>query len=91
VPLFFAPVIVLGSSSTITPEQVQQMVISTLSALSLQGKKPLISSPTLIDSATSNHMTDSSAALHDVRKYDGKQHIQIADGSTLPIIAVGNL
>jgi len=36
-------------------------------------------------------MTGSPAALHDVRKYDGKQHIQIADGSTLPITAVGTL
>lgn len=36
-------------------------------------------------------MTGSSVALQDVRKYDGQQHIQIADGSTLPITAVGNL
>jgi len=38
----------------------------------------------------SNHMTNSPAALHDVHKYDGEQ-IQIADGSTLPIIVVGNM
>jgi len=35
-------------------------------------------------------MTGSPASLHDVHKYDGEQ-IQIADGSTLPIIVVGNL
>jgi hypothetical protein len=29
------------------------------------------------------------AALHDVRNYDGKQHMQIANGSTLPMI--GNM
>ncbi|KAJ0101621.1 hypothetical protein Patl1_06801 [Pistacia atlantica] len=52
-----------SSSSNITLEKVQQMIISTLSALGLQ----------------------------DVRNYDGEQHIQIADGSTLPITAVGNL
>ncbi|KAA8517851.1 hypothetical protein F0562_015326 [Nyssa sinensis] len=40
--------------------------------------------PTLFQSS-------SPAALHDVREYDGEQHIQIADGSTLPITAVGNL
>ena len=51
-----------SSSSNITPEQVQQMIISALSALSLQGKKYLLTFPWLIDSAASNHMTGSSAA-----------------------------
>jgi hypothetical protein len=50
-----------------------------------------ITSLWLIDSATSNHMTDSPTTLHDVCKYDGKQHIQITDGCTLPITTVGNL
>ncbi|KAA8535363.1 hypothetical protein F0562_030366 [Nyssa sinensis] len=36
-------------------------------------------------------MTGSPATLHDVRKYDGEQHIQIADGSTLPITAVDDV
>ena len=36
-------------------------------------------------------MTDSPATLQDTRKYDGEQHIQIANGNTLPITAVGNL
>ncbi|KAK0591091.1 hypothetical protein LWI29_035504 [Acer saccharum] len=36
-------------------------------------------------------MTGSPAALQDVRKYDGEQHIQIADGNTLPVTAIGNL
>ena len=67
------------------------MIVSSLSALGLQGKKHLLPSPWLIDSAASNHMTGSPAALHNVCKYDGEQHIQIADGSTLPITAVGNL
>ncbi|KAJ0019968.1 hypothetical protein Pint_31293 [Pistacia integerrima] len=64
-----------SSSSNITPEQVQQMIIFALSALGLQGKAHLLTSPWLIDSAASNHMTGSSAALQDVRKYDGEQHI----------------
>jgi hypothetical protein len=64
------------------------MIISAISALGLQGKKHLLTSPWLIDYVASNHMTSSSAALHDVRKYE---HIQIVDGSTLPITAVGSL
>ncbi len=52
------------------------MIISTLSALGLQGKKHLITSPWLIDSAASNHMIGNLTALHDVCKYDGEQHIQ---------------
>ena len=67
------------------------MIVSALSALGLQGKKHLLPSPWLIDSAASNHMTDSLIALHNVRKYDGEQHIQITDGSTLPITAVENM
>jgi hypothetical protein len=78
-----AQLVVSSSSSNITPEQVQQIIVSTLSALGLQGKKHLLTSPWLIDSTASNHMTGSPATLHDVRKYDGKQHIQIADGNSL--------
>jgi hypothetical protein len=91
VPTSSAQPAVSSSSSNITLEQVQHMIVSALSALGLQGKKHLLTSPLLIDSAASNRITGSPAALHDVRKYDGKQHIQIADGSTLPITAVGNL
>jgi hypothetical protein len=67
------------------------MIVFALSAFGLQGKKHLLPSPWLIDSAASNHMIGSLAALHDVHKYDGEQHIQIVGGSTLPISAVGNL
>jgi hypothetical protein len=67
------------------------MIISAIFALDLQGKKHILTSPWLIDSATSNHMTGSPAALQDVCKYDGEQHIQIANGSALHITAVGNL
>jgi hypothetical protein len=82
---------VQGSSSNITPEQVQQMIIFSLSALGLQGKEYLLTSLWLIDSTASNHMTDSLKALQDVHKYNGKQHIQITNGSTLPITVVGNI
>ena len=45
VPTSSALPIVLGSSSHITPEQVQHMVIYARSALGLQGKKHLLTSP----------------------------------------------
>ncbi|KAJ0047025.1 hypothetical protein Pint_06708 [Pistacia integerrima] len=67
------------------------MIISALFALGLQCKTHLLTSPWLIDPAASNHMTRSSTALQDARKYDGEQHIQIPDGCTLPITTVGNL
>jgi hypothetical protein len=80
-----------GSSSALTLEHVQQMIVSALSALGLQGKTQLLPPPWLIDYAASNHMTDNSKALQDVCKYDGEQNIQIADGRTIPITAIGNL
>ena len=56
---------VLGSSSTLTPEHVQQMIISALFALGLQGKTQLLLFPWLIDSVASNHMIGNSEALQD--------------------------
>jgi len=38
-----------------------------------------------------NHMTGNTTGFHDVCKYGGTQTIQIVDGSTLPITAVGTL
>lgn len=79
------------SSSTLTPEHVQQMIVSALSALGLQGKTQLLPSSWLIDYAASNHMNGNSEALQDVCKYDGEQNIQITDGHTIPITAISNL
>lgn len=67
------------------------MIISAFSALGLQGKKNSLSSPRLVDFASSNHMTENTDNLHDIQKYEGKQHIDIANGSTLPITAIGKL
>lgn len=67
------------------------MIVSALYAFSLQGKSYFLTSPWLIDSTASNHMTRNLEALHNVHKYDGEQHIQITSGSVLPIIVVGNL
>ena len=69
---------------------VQQMIVSAFTVLGLQGIIPT-SATWLVDSTASNHMTDSTTDLHDVHEYDGTQSIQIANGSTLPITAVGDL
>jgi len=71
-----------------TPAMVQQILISALSAMGFQGKH----SPKLwyVDSAASNHMTPTHTALHHVRPYAGTSAIQTANGSSLPIAAVGD-
>ena len=74
---------VSSSSSTLTPEMVQQMIISAFSTLGISGKKNKLNFPLdsahnkqwLMDSAASNHMTSSENGLYNVRKYMGNQHI----------------
>ncbi|CAA3024119.1 Retrovirus-related Pol poly from transposon TNT 1-94 [Olea europaea subsp. europaea] len=70
---------------------VQQMIVSTFSALGLQGKGQVVSSPWFVDSRVSNHMTSSSASLHNIRRYTGTQHNQITNGSILLITTVGDI
>lgn len=67
---------------------VQQILISALLAMGFQGNH----FPKLwyVDSATSNHMTPTHTALRHVRPYAGKFVIQTANGSSLPIAAVGD-
>jgi hypothetical protein len=67
------------------------MIVSAFSIFGLQGKTQLLPSPWLIDFVASNHITGNFEALQDVCKYDGEQNIQIADGRTIPITAIGNL
>ena len=61
---------VVGSTtvnkSALTPEMVQQMIITAFSALRLQGKCTLPSFSWLVDSGASNHMTNSSKTLKNV-------------------------
>ena len=70
---------------------VQRMMISAFSALGLQGKGDLPSSFWLVDSGASNHMTNSSDNLSNVRTYHGATNIQIANGTQLPIHAIGDI
>ncbi|KAF2285120.1 hypothetical protein GH714_037968 [Hevea brasiliensis] len=75
----------------LTPEMVQQMIVSAFSALGLQGNDIASSQFWLVDSAASNHITNSSSMLKNVRKYHGSTEIQIANGSNIPITKVGDL
>ena len=70
---------------------VQQMIISTFSALGLQVKGDLPSSFWLVDSGASNHMISSSDTLSNVLTYHGATNIQIANGTRLPIHAIGDI
>ena len=64
---------------TLTPEMVQQMIVSTFSALGLSGKAFLLSSPWYFDSGASNHMTNNVVALTNVTNYSGNLQIHIVD------------
>ena len=85
------PTSVPTNVDALTPEKVQQMVLSALSALGIQGKSNDISSPWFVDSGASNHMTGALEHLNNIHTYNGTQNIQIADGNTLSITAVGDI
>ena len=80
----------LGQSS-IPPDMVQQMIVSSLSALGLSGNKNSNRKPWYFDSGASNRMTNTALPLNNVKKYKGDLQIHIADGNSLPIIAVGHI
>ncbi|RVX06561.1 Retrovirus-related Pol polyprotein from transposon RE1 [Vitis vinifera] len=69
-----------------TPEMVQQMLISALSAMGFQGNNS--TKLWYVDSGASNHMTNNPTALCHVRPYAGQSSIQTANGSSLPIAAM---
>jgi transposase InsO family protein len=70
---------------------IQKMIITAFSTLGLQGQGNTVSSSWIIDSRASNHMTGSSDLLCNLREYSGTQNIQIANGSNLPITAIGDI
>jgi len=45
----------------------------------------------LADSAASNHMTNSSSVLKNMREYHGSSQIQVANGGHIPITKVGDI
>jgi len=79
-----------SSGQVLTPEMVQQMIVSAFSALGLQGND-VTSNFWIVDPGASNHMTNSTSILKNVRKYQGPSQIQIANGSNLPITKVGDI
>nr|GMD03745.1 Retrovirus-related Pol polyprotein from transposon TNT 1-94 [Ipomoea batatas] len=79
-----------AGQSTITPEMVQQMIVSALSAFGLSGNNNSDSKPWYFDSGASHHMTNTALPLKNVQKYSGDLHIHTADGNSLPITTVGS-
>ncbi|RVX19793.1 Retrovirus-related Pol polyprotein from transposon RE1 [Vitis vinifera] len=71
-----------------TPEMVQRMLISALSAMGFEGNNS--TKLWYVDSGASNHMTNNPTALYHVRPYAGQSSIQTAIGSSLPIAAIGD-
>ena len=76
-----------SDSTLLTTEKVQEIIISALSALGMQGNN-FLSPSWIIDSGASNHMTSSFDTLSKFQTYIGSEHIQIANGSRLPIHAI---
>jgi len=79
------------STTTVTLEMVQQMIIIAFSTLGLQGQGNSVSSSWIVDFGASNHMTGLSDLLCNLREYSGTQNIQIANGSNLPITTIGDI
>nr|GMC82763.1 Retrovirus-related Pol polyprotein from transposon TNT 1-94 [Ipomoea batatas] len=80
-----------AGQSTITPEMVQQMIVSALSAFGLSGNNTSDSKPWYFDSGASHHMTNTALPLKNVQKYSGDLQIHTTDGNSLPITAVDDI
>ncbi|KAL6332044.1 hypothetical protein AAG906_020403 [Vitis piasezkii] len=82
---------VLANLNTLTPEMVQQMMISVFSTFGLLGNHTVSSKPWYFDFRASNHMTNTNLSLSNVRNYDENLKINTVDGSYLPTNVVGDL
>ena len=61
----------LANPTTLTPEMVQQMILSAFTAFGLSGNHKVSSKPWYFDSGASNHMTNTVVPLSNIRNYDG--------------------
>lgn len=77
--------------NSITPEMIQQMVISALSALCVLSNPRVAHSSWLLDSSASNHITHDHMLLSKFRPYTRPLNIHSIDGNTLLISAVGDI
>ncbi|PHT64700.1 hypothetical protein T459_29125 [Capsicum annuum] len=66
------------------------MIVLAFLALGLQSND-LASNFWFVDSGASNHMTNLSSMLKNIRKYHGPSQIQVANGSNLPITKVRDI
>ena len=83
--------IALANPNTLTLEMVHQMILFAFSAFGLSGNHKFSSKPWYLDSGAYNHMTNTVVPLFNVRNYEGSLKINIVDGNSLPISAVGDL
>ena len=81
----------LANPTTLTPEMVQQMILSAFTSFGLSGNHKVSSKPWYFDSRASNHMTNTVVPLSNIRNYDVTVKINTTDGSSLPISVVGDL
>ena len=81
---------VSSTETALTREMVQEMIVSAFTTLGLQGNDASALSSWILDSGASNHMTNSLKGLKNLRKYCGTSKIQTANGSILPIVAIGD-
>ena len=81
----------LANPNTLTPEMVQQMILSAFTAFELSGNHKVSFKTWYFDSGASNHMTNTVVPLSNIRNYDGNMKINTVDGNSLPISVVGDL
>ena len=81
----------LTNPTTLTPEMVQQMILSAFTAFGLSGNHKVSSKLWYFDSGASNHTTNTVVPLSNIINYDGNLKINTADGNSLLISVVGDL
>ena len=80
-----------ASSSSLTPEMIQQIIVNAFSALGLSVKTKNSNSTWYLDLGASSHITHSSNNLSYLKPYDGNLRINTANGGSIPITAIGEI